>query len=354
MPIQQQDTIGDLTKLIGLVKGPTTSQSTSSNISKEGMQSLINQILGGSQGLATIAQGQKAAGLYGSTTNQMLQNDLITQTSQKLAAAQAGTTQVSKTSPPISSQNLMQMLTLFAGTKLLGPTVKKGIKATGLDDAGDKLANTLFPGSTAGAGTGTGSVSSLANLTDPLDLFTANIAAGGTTQTALDSVVGASGGSVGAGFAGVNGAIDASGAAVGASDVAGLLTAANATADPLGAFIGSLGFDAVGAGAGSAAGVAAGVAGDSGILASIGSAIGDAIPFLASLFSDERLKTDIKPVGETKEGQTIYTYKFKTDPFRTHMGVMAQETLKLHPEAVSVHKPSGALMVNYDKILGVD
>jgi hypothetical protein len=88
-------------------------------------------------------------------------------------------------------------------------------------------------------------------------------------------------------------------------------------------------------------------------LAEIGTFLAEAFPAIASFFSDERLKTDIKPVGKTDEGQTIYTYKYIDNPIKTHMGVMAQETLKFHPEAVIKH-PSGALMVNYDKLLGVN
>lgn len=48
----------------------------------------------------------------------------------------------------------------------------------------------------------------------------------------------------------------------------------------------------------------------------------------ASLFSDRRLKTDIKRVGITDGGNTVYTYRYGgTGPY--HMGVMADEV----PEA---------------------
>lgn len=44
----------------------------------------------------------------------------------------------------------------------------------------------------------------------------------------------------------------------------------------------------------------------------------------ASLFSDRRLKTDIRRVGRTDEGTPIYTYRYMGEgPF--HMGVMADE-----------------------------
>lgn len=44
----------------------------------------------------------------------------------------------------------------------------------------------------------------------------------------------------------------------------------------------------------------------------------------ASLFSDERLKTDIKRVGQTDQGTPIYTYRYLGEgPY--HMGVMADD-----------------------------
>lgn len=67
-----------------------------------------------------------------------------------------------------------------------------------------------------------------------------------------------------------------------------------------------------------------------------------------SLFSDERLKENIKRVGETDEGTPIYTYNYKGDP-TPQMGVMAQEEAATNPDAVGVH-PSGFLMVDYGKV----
>ena len=372
MPIQQQDTIGDLTKLLGLVKGPSNTSTTSSNISKEGMQGLINQILGGSQGLATVSQGQKAAGLYGSTTNQMLTNDLITRSAQQLGVAQAGTTTKQKAAAPISGQNLLQMLTMIAGQKVLGPTIKKGIAKTGLEGIGDKIAGAIFPD---GAGTGIGSSGTIGmsagDLESSLSAFGGSLTTGDVAATAtgldLGSIANLGGSSL-AGLEGLGSGITAASvlpeATAALSSYGAGLTAADVGATALGLDIAGMtatattgaeiaATTAAATTAAEVAATAAGAAEGASILTTIGTAIAEAVPFLASLFSDERLKTDIKPVGETKEGQTIYTYKFKGDPFKTHMGVMAQETLKTHPEAVIKH-PSGALMVDYDKILGVD
>ena len=64
------------------------------------------------------------------------------------------------------------------------------------------------------------------------------------------------------------------------------------------------------------------------------------------IFSDERLKQDVRRVGETYDGQKIYTYKYKGHP-QTHMGLMAQEVEGKHPAAVGL--AAGYKTVNYDK-----
>jgi hypothetical protein len=65
---------------------------TGSNITDEGMQHIINQILGGQGGVADIASGKNIAGIYNDTTTTLLLNDLITKTAGQLAAQKAGTT----------------------------------------------------------------------------------------------------------------------------------------------------------------------------------------------------------------------------------------------------------------------
>jgi hypothetical protein len=59
----------------------------------------------------------------------------------------------------------------------------------------------------------------------------------------------------------------------------------------------------------------------------------------AGIFSDERLKKDAKRIGQTDDGLPIYTYKYKNDD-KTHMGVMAQDVEKKHPEAVGLARAS--------------
>ena len=63
-------------------------------------------------------------------------------------------------------------------------------------------------------------------------------------------------------------------------------------------------------------------------------------------FSDKRLKHSIKRIGKTYDHQPIYSYKMHGDN-RTHIGLIAQDVEKKHPEAVGL---SGAFKtVDYDK-----
>lgn len=67
----------------------------------------------------------------------------------------------------------------------------------------------------------------------------------------------------------------------------------------------------------------------------------------ASLLSDRRAKEDVKPVGKTFDGQTVYSFRYKGSP-QTQMGLIADEVHDSHPDAVGQH-PSGFEMVDYGK-----
>lgn len=66
----------------------------------------------------------------------------------------------------------------------------------------------------------------------------------------------------------------------------------------------------------------------------------------AGIFSDSRLKTDIRPMGN-KNGHNWYGYRYVWDePEIERQGVMAQEVLESRPDAV-LEDASGYLKVNY-------
>ncbi|QOF71857.1 tail fiber domain-containing protein [Aminobacter sp. SR38] len=66
-------------------------------------------------------------------------------------------------------------------------------------------------------------------------------------------------------------------------------------------------------------------------------------------FSDKRLKTDIKKIGKTTDGQPLYAYRYKAGgPMQ--LGLMAQDVEKKRPDAV-ITTPSGFKAVDYGKAL---
>jgi hypothetical protein len=67
-------------------------------------------------------------------------------------------------------------------------------------------------------------------------------------------------------------------------------------------------------------------------------------------FSDERLKEDIRPTGDTLGGFPLYRYRYVwDDPGMERVGVMAQEVQPTRPDVVGMH-PSGFLMVDYGRL----
>jgi hypothetical protein len=65
--------------------------------------------------------------------------------------------------------------------------------------------------------------------------------------------------------------------------------------------------------------------------------------------SDRRIKTDIEPAGE-RNGHNWYKFRYVWDePGTVREGVMAQEVMQTHPEAVITH-PLGFYMVNYEAL----
>lgn len=68
-----------------------------------------------------------------------------------------------------------------------------------------------------------------------------------------------------------------------------------------------------------------------------------AAPF--AMFSDRRLKSDIKRVGTLDNGIHVYSYRMGKGP--TQIGIMAQEVEMVRPEAVHTDPATGFLMVDY-------
>ena len=67
---------------------------------------------------------------------------------------------------------------------------------------------------------------------------------------------------------------------------------------------------------------------------------------MLAMFSDRRMKTDIKDIGRTHDDQKIYSYRFKGS-MMPQIGMMADEVEKKTPEAVMTG-PEGLKRVRYD------
>lgn len=80
----------------------------------------------------------------------------------------------------------------------------------------------------------------------------------------------------------------------------------------------------------------------------MGGLFGLAGNIITALPSDERVKEDIEKIGETDDGQNIYSYRYKGSP-RTEIGLMAQEVAKKKPEAV--YRMGDILGVDYKAAL---
>ena len=83
-----------------------------------------------------------------------------------------------------------------------------------------------------------------------------------------------------------------------------------------------------------------------GAIGSGASTISSMAPMLMSMFSDERLKEFIEPVGELYDGTNVYRYNYKGDP-TPRIGLIAQEVEQTRPDAVT--EIGGYKAVNYQK-----
>lgn len=117
--------LSELTKLFTKTPAQTIT-TTNSGLSPEAMNALMKQALDSSQGLARVATGQKQAGLYNSSTNMMLQNDLNTRIAGEIAArGPTSQTQVRGATPaPLNpGKSILGLL----GTQLLSKKGRAGL-----------------------------------------------------------------------------------------------------------------------------------------------------------------------------------------------------------------------------------
>jgi hypothetical protein len=144
----------DVSTLLNLFKpGGGSSTTVTDNVSDAKTKAILDSILSGTQGLAAVSGMQKGAGLYNSTTNGQLTNDLLARASAQTAALSSSkTTTTSPTAQLSLGSTLLSAGGAAAVNSLLGPSITAGLKKTGVKDLGDKLSSALF-GDSAAAGT---------------------------------------------------------------------------------------------------------------------------------------------------------------------------------------------------------
>ena len=74
--------------------------------------------------------------------------------------------------------------------------------------------------------------------------------------------------------------------------------------------------------------------------------LGNALSAAAMMFSDVRLKENLRPVGRLDNGLTVYCFNFAGSKV-SQLGLLAQEVAEVIPEAV-FEDENGYLMLNYD------
>lgn len=144
LPTQNNGT--DLSSLLNLFRpGGGSSTTVTDNVSDAKTKAILDSLLSGTQGLATVSGMQKSAGLYNSTTNGQLTNDLLARASAQTAALSSSKTSTTSPTAQLSLGSTLASTAAAAATNsLLGPAVSAGLKKSGIQDLGTQLAQSLF------------------------------------------------------------------------------------------------------------------------------------------------------------------------------------------------------------------
>ena len=164
--MEQVDPIKNLTSILDLFQGKSESKTTggstiktSVDFSEAQVADQIRSILGSTQGLASIASGEKLSGMYNTTSKQQAMNDLLAKITSEVTAKKVGTT-VTKSAEttkaeapaPLGEGKGLQALLGLGASALLNPSVKRLKGKLGIPDLGESLADMLFGGAAVGEG----------------------------------------------------------------------------------------------------------------------------------------------------------------------------------------------------------
>jgi hypothetical protein len=170
--IQSRNGLQDISNILNIFKGSgtTTQTDTSSEVvSNDKAKAIIQNILEGTSGLAAVSSGQKQAGLYGSTVNTQLTNDLLARAAAQTSAlsSQKTNTSTRQTGPQLDP--IKTLLGLAAG-QVVTPIVKAGSKKLGLDKFGNTIADSIFGDSPVSAFAGDTTPASISNFAPSVNI----------------------------------------------------------------------------------------------------------------------------------------------------------------------------------------
>ena len=125
-----------------LTGGKSSTTTTTKNVSQDAINAAVKKQLEGTQGLASITGGERAAGLYNSTVATQLVNDLMTRTASEATSQSASTTQkVTGTGGGLQALTGLGLLALTDAD--MRKTAKEGIAS--LADVLQGLGNSSVP-----------------------------------------------------------------------------------------------------------------------------------------------------------------------------------------------------------------
>jgi hypothetical protein len=192
--------------------------STKSDITKEGVQALIDQVLSSAGGIADISSGRHIAGMYNDTVTTQLQNDFLAKVTGQIAAQTAGTTTRSVNDTAVTTKggntttssgqtatqnatNLQNTLTGNTTTAQTGQTNTSQNAATNTSQTGSTNTNQTQTGNTTTGQTTTGTETGTLNQKTEAPLGSINWGGIGTAaglgalyQVLAPSLKGATGG----------------------------------------------------------------------------------------------------------------------------------------------------------------
>lgn len=144
--LQSRNPMSDISNILNIFKGTgtTTQTNTSSEVvSNDKAKAYLQQILESNSGLAAVSGGQKSAGMYGSTVNTQLTNDLLARASAQTAALSSTKTSTSSSKTGAQMDPLKTVAGLALG-QVLTPIAKAGSKKLGLDKLGQNISDSIF------------------------------------------------------------------------------------------------------------------------------------------------------------------------------------------------------------------